>query len=743
MSIEPKTLALRFFSAAMFLLCVLALAGVFLYVFLNMAQELHDPDIWLHLKSGQYIIENKAVPKADIFSVALEGKDWIDHSWLTQVAYYLIFRSGGADALLIFSAWVMAGAFLVLSLAILPGRGHLALSTCIVAASIFACSLRLNLRPENISILFFALYLLIITRGLGTRWAYLLIPLQVLWVNMHGFFILGPLLLGLYLAADYLLRLKPLAKLLKAPPLQRHQLRSMLVIFPLVVAASLLNPYGHKGALYPLGIIHQSLISSKSFLYLYITELEPVSLLFNSGYPVFAYYLLLALTSVLVAVRFLRLHLFYPACWLALAAGSLAVNRNMAYFSLFSAVVLGMAVFGLIQEYKVKRALYQGAAAVILALVLHISWSADIQMLSASYRSAQDNRLKGALLGVNPRFYPVKAADFLAKNALPANIFNLFDHGAYLIYRLYPKYKVFIDGRTELYGQELFCESLKMLYGNQESIERLCSEYRINTVLVSDVSASYRDCFKYFLTSSEWALVYLDWDGLIFVRRKAMDKKKLASLVMDPAKRRTPRANLPGFSGNRAYAEQYLLRGQLLYSLGFYDQALSEVAEALRIFPRQAFAYIIMAKVHLARGLLQQAYEDIRRASACSPQDRSVFILLAEYYAARGDSQAAIKIYRGLLKRRPRLSRDYYRLGREYARIKEYAQASEVLRKAVALHPLQAAYYKELGQALAADDRAQEAIKLYEEAVVLGLDAHFFRRKIIDLIDARQGLGYN
>ncbi|MCX5712491.1 MAG: hypothetical protein NTY47_05410 [Candidatus Omnitrophica bacterium] len=302
-----------------YVLAILALAGLFTFVYLNMSKELSDPDIWLHLKTGKFILTNTAIPHTDPFSAVLANKEWIDHSWLLQVSYSLIFDNFSSDGLLIFSGIVLCAAFLFLFLSAYKNKQQIILLTGLFYLAVLASLIRFNIRPENLSVLFFAIFIFGLSRLKKSKWLYILALIQLLWVNCHGFFILGPALLGISLIGEK----------------DKQAFKNLRNIFLLTLVCCLANPYGIKGAIYPLRIIFNH---NTALFYSQIRELVPT---WRCNFTViFPYFLLIILSSVIILLNLRRINLGRLIFWAILLLASIGINRNVIYFNFFAFFVI-------------------------------------------------------------------------------------------------------------------------------------------------------------------------------------------------------------------------------------------------------------------------------------------------------------------------------------------------------------------------------------------------------------------
>ena len=161
--------------------------------------QLFDTDVWWHLRSGQWILENRRIPQLDIFTFSSGNRVWIDLHWGFQVAVALAHAVGGVSGMILLAATASSAAVLIALLSREKDWPLWVAAFCWLPA-LALLSTRFDPRPEVFSLLYLACFLAIllrVERRPAPAWA--LSPLQVLWVNSHGLFILGPIVLGFYL----------------------------------------------------------------------------------------------------------------------------------------------------------------------------------------------------------------------------------------------------------------------------------------------------------------------------------------------------------------------------------------------------------------------------------------------------------------------------------------------------------------------------------------------------------------
>ncbi len=252
---EPRAGLISRVTALVVLLAPVLLLASFLF------HQIFNNDIWWHLKTGELILTGHGITGTDPYSLANQGKDWINFEWLSQVVLYLVHSASGPEGLVVFSALILAAAYF------LAGQGGYSkrypiISAGILLLAVLASSERYLVRPEIFTMLFAGLYFCILHcyRNHSGRMIYLLPIAQVLWENMHGGTLLGIGIVGAYVVGQGLLLWKRAPENWRRGPLDTEPMswsayKPLLLVLGLVILASMLNPWGLK-TLY-LIIMHQ------------------------------------------------------------------------------------------------------------------------------------------------------------------------------------------------------------------------------------------------------------------------------------------------------------------------------------------------------------------------------------------------------------------------------------------------------------------------------------------------------
>jgi len=174
-------------------------AGILLFGLLAMtARPATDPDLWWHLRTGQWIMEAGHIPHVDPFSFTRAGSPWVSHEWLTEVVFYEIWKRSGEAGLIIFSALVTTAGFMLLYLRS-AARPQWAVAATTLGA--LAASPTWGVRPQMFTFALASLLLWLLERGEEQpRVLFWIPPLFLLWLNLHAGFALGPVLIGAFAA---------------------------------------------------------------------------------------------------------------------------------------------------------------------------------------------------------------------------------------------------------------------------------------------------------------------------------------------------------------------------------------------------------------------------------------------------------------------------------------------------------------------------------------------------------------
>jgi hypothetical protein len=219
------------------------------------ARPSFDSDTWWHLRTGQWIVENREVPRMDPFSSTMRGAPWSPPGWLAQVVMLGFYRAGGAVGLTAFTA-ILVGVALLFLWNLLEGPRLLRAAILLLSAATSAVYWAARPHIASFALAAFTFWALEQWRRGIRRWVVWLLPVAMaLWVNLHGGFAIGFLFLLMYLASSLidlvggLLRKKETWS--EAWQKRRRDLATLGAVFVLCLAASAFNPHGPSVLAYP------------------------------------------------------------------------------------------------------------------------------------------------------------------------------------------------------------------------------------------------------------------------------------------------------------------------------------------------------------------------------------------------------------------------------------------------------------------------------------------------------------
>lgn len=685
---------------------VLLIVGLFCLIFIMGHRAIFDLDIWLHLKTGEYIVQNKTVPTRDILSFTMAGKPWTDHSWLFQVLVYLIYHQWQADGLILLESLLIASAFFILFFTGVALTGFYLEAGILLAVTAVGCSGRFNIRPDLFSLLFFALFLYLLKLRIDKKILWLLVPIQILWVNLHGYFFLGPMLILFFIIAELIPGKLPfLSKLFPAEPiLSKNSLRRLRRIFLFVVLASLINPRGWRGAVYPLFVAREAMLGRMQIFMENIQELQPTLRL--AGALGKFYIWLAVLCPVLMAVNFRRLKiieiiLFFFFFFLSFS------HRNMAFFLFVCNLIiisnLGLILKNITPKIRLLKPFLQRLyflvrflATVVLIILLGLEIN---KMFGWTYYDFASKDRKSALIGVNQGEFPKAAVDFILENDLPGNLLNDFNSGAYLIGRAFPKRKVFIDGRTEFYGPDFFKKYLDALKGDIIVFSDIVQKYQISGVFISMAREnSLPPLVGHLYKNLQWQLVYFDDSGIIFLKDLPENRELIKKHEIDLNQYTTSLMDLKELRVQSIYPTPYIKRAILFDAFQEDALVLSEVKEALRIMPHCAEAFYLIAKVYMRQGQYQAALENLR-SSLLFVLSAAALVDLGTCYDKLRDAETAKNMFKKAIRISKNYAPAYYNLGCLYLSAGQEKEAVTFLQKAISYAAQEPNYYCQLAEA--------------------------------------------
>jgi len=478
-------------------------------------------DFWHHLARGREIVNRGELLDHDIFTFTVPGREFQDVNWLTQAGYYLLYQAGGLDLVRVVNAVLVAATLLWLTVLCRRVSGSLGVALGVGVFTFLGLWHILSIRPQTLSLLLFvALYDMlerfvfrppvaqspvdsppvahppVATGGL----TFLAAPMLALWANLHGAFPAGIMLLGCYgLAAVWRWWREPSAQ-------TRGRVVLLGGIGVAAIVATLINPYGWDIYFYVGQTSHRATERR-------IDEWLPprldqlIGVVFFVSLPVFAGLCVAAWRrrgEKLAAHEWLLI-----ACFLPLALGSV---RMVAWWLLVIAPMAARRLTLLWPAAKDADAAKPNAGAAISCAVL-----AGLVILSLPGLQRFNPLL--ALRPPDPTLDHLRGVvDVLQRDVGKGNVLARFEWGEYLTWAAHPDFKVFMDGRIEIYPDEVWDAYATVTQG-KPGWEKLLDDHRIDVLLLDEPYHRRTGLYPVIEQSADWRLHYKIEGAVLFVRR--------------------------------------------------------------------------------------------------------------------------------------------------------------------------------------------------------------------------------
>ncbi len=501
-----------------FLLLLLALA------YGGLQQRLlGDAGTGWHIRNGQQILATHAFSRQDSFSYTMTGHPWFAWEWLYDLAAGIIYSRMGLNGVIFLSALLIAGTFAGLFRKAVARNRYPLIAAFLVVLAVFASSIHFLARPHLFTWVFTLIFWDILEGATAARPVsrlrrlYWLPALMLLWVNIHGGFLLGLALIGLYF-------LGALWETATADaPAERISAkataRQLGITGVLAFLATFLNPYGYKLWLHIYGYL-----GSRFYMNNIQEFLSPN--FHGAAEKFFAALLLLSLLGL--AINRSRLRPSHLLVMLFSVYMGLYAARNIPIASILLVLTSTPLLAGAVEQGSVSEELAPRTRNLFLC------WKNFAARMAGTELGLRGHLLplaavvitlvvclNGGRLRARPLMsahfsgqrFPVAAADFLAAQGIRSQVFNPDYWGGYLIYRLGPGYKVFMDDRHDFYGEPFVRDYLKVKHiepGWQQVLEK----QRVNWVLIPP-DWTLANALK---ELPQWRVLYDDHRAILFAR---------------------------------------------------------------------------------------------------------------------------------------------------------------------------------------------------------------------------------
>ncbi|MDH3974020.1 MAG: tetratricopeptide repeat protein [Deltaproteobacteria bacterium] len=610
--------------------------AVFAVLFALTLIKLIDMDLWFHMKSGEVILDTGHFLYEDIFTFTAQGRPWLYHEWLFGIIAFKVYSLFGPSGLVLGKSLLLTLAFLFIYKDSRLRGTNPWLALLLLLLAVFAARFRFTARPQIFMFLLTPLFIYIIDLYCVKQKNYLwLLPLlELLWVNVHGSFIIGPAIIAIY-ALDVIISGN------------KNKGKGLGIFFLLTSAVCLINPYGFKLILFTLGFGKESVLSS-------ITEWRPTRI--HHFYSAFGLLFTCGILSFILRGRNIRaadilLFLFF-ACL------SIKAIRFTALFSLAVTPVIASNLESFFSNTRRIKELKIPVKATLLLLALTL-------FISLGYREISRERMFSFGIG-REAAYSEKGMEFLRKHPIEGNMYNTYHLGGFLIWSLYPEKKVFLDGRAEIYDHK-FVEDFTAKASPRKWFEAV-RKYNINYAVITYSGKGLDIIGEWISESPGWILVYWDHAVRVYVKNSPPNGALIErfghrvsinpwtidnSFMMDALSRgqgeqlmRELKGDLESNAGN-VKASHWL--GMIYYELGKKDEAVM-VWEATGKLSPNADIFSNIGNVFLEKRDYNKAALYYKKAVNTKKDYAIAYYNLGLCFDAMGQKEEARQSYRTFIK---------------------------------------------------------------------------------------------
>lgn len=481
----------------------------------------HTDDLGRHFQNGKMVLEREFdVLKANFYSYTEPDRATINDHWLAGIIFYLLYSAFGFNGLIIFTAILLLLAFALIFWRATE-RADFWLVAALSVPAILILRERTDVRPEIFSYALAAIFIYFLfglMRHPEQRRVFALIPLQLLWVNLHTFFFVGPMLTAGFLTEQVFQNYKDF--------IGNRLVRKFAVLFGGLIAVSFINPNGVAGVLRPLYRLadYPVIRVTEDQLLFRILGTKPVE---DISVLIFFSLALVLLAGLCAGWIQRRKPIFYSLAGVGTAMAGLAMIRTLPFFG----IIFLLATASNFNESFVrmrewiwrnypKTRHYTGAVlATILLLVL-----ACLLLLGIFGKISKYNKFG---LGVVSRSN--EAARFFLENGLRGPIFNDPAIGSLLIWHLFPRERVFLDNRhADAYSKE-FIHQYEEEVTDEKKWHEALARYGFNAIVFFhyDEIFNARQFLARRMRDPDWAVVYADNNAVILLHNNDENKEKI------------------------------------------------------------------------------------------------------------------------------------------------------------------------------------------------------------------------
>lgn len=542
---NQKLTLMKIREVLIFALVIVGLAGIFY-------KPVFCYDILLHLKTGEYIAQhNYVLPKADSFSYTTGGKPLILHEWLSQIVLYSVHSAFGFTGLRVMRVFLELAALAFIFWAVLQLSGRFLVALLVLLVSAYLFRTRYLIRPELFSLLFFTVfYIRFITarRSFSRIYYVAFFLLCVAWINLHPFMIFTGVIIAIILIAQMAMRIRGVNRWFRVTELPFDP----NILFLLFLVASLINPYGY----YIYGYIFGATPIVKQF----VQEWQPIFIgLQRESFRAItggalAFPLIMKGLVIGIIVLFLGVMITLYARKIRWALEDVITGLLVSYMAIIAARFAWLLFIPVLLVVKYGRLhiknwrLPERLKPIMLMLLCSAVAVAGLYWVNEGYHRIPYNLRHE----IQVEKYPDVPVRILQETNLSGRLYNPAGWGGYLVYYLYPDYKVFIDTRTHLHGETGVVASMMIQY-QYPGFERLIEKFDFDVLLFEKVFGDKR-----LFCSADWVLIFENANSAMYLKNDDCNAINLNKIVEYYKENNVPFDPKKGFELEKLRRDKYL-----------------------------------------------------------------------------------------------------------------------------------------------------------------------------------------
>ncbi len=474
---------------------------------LSISSDIIPGDFGHFVKSGEVMLEHKTILKHDVFTHTFNGLQYINPGWLSQVLMAFCERIGGLKLFIFLKTTLLLATIGIIYHFIWKMTKHYKIALIFVVLAVALGFTNWNIRPQIFVIPIFVFFYsyLYRTKTITNSSILLLCFLMILWVNLHSSFPLGLMLVGIFLlgeAIDEYYNRKSIKGLIKDSRLKR-----LLFLLIILTSVTLISPYG----IY----IWKDMWTTSSIAQMRVIEWQPTTMNHFTGH---CFIISIVISSIILKYSRRRITITDAILLLAFLFAAFKAGRMILWWGIVASPILAAHFCSIEPVWKSSKLKAQSSKSESECLPLNILFL--IIFLTSAISCLPWLRpyhpIKGVRTFINHKTNPVEIVNYIEKENLKGNMYNNINWGSYLIWRLWPEYKVFADNRLHLVPEEIWKDYTDVHYG-LANWEQILDKYKISFVLLS--KKDNKRTIEFMKDSHRWKEVYEDGVGAIFVRK--------------------------------------------------------------------------------------------------------------------------------------------------------------------------------------------------------------------------------